>query len=110
MNEQTIQNLAQQVGVGLASAATVYEPAIKRMAIRELTAFADMLADKQYDQAKAAIHAEMTAEELAEEKEALADAAVMMADENSEKRRMAVAIVGAALKAALSAVLCAGLF
>jgi hypothetical protein len=99
--------LADQFGRGIADVAVIYVPAIKRLAMKELLAFANLLNEKKYDEAKKVFLALMTAEELAAEKAKLADLAVQMANDNYEKRQMAQAIFGAILKAALGVLLSA---
>ena len=107
---QRLKDLALEVGHGVAEGAAVYIAPIKRMALKELTAFAVLLAEDRNDAAKEAVYAKMTAQELTAEKEVLADLAVMMADDNARKRAIATAIVGVMLKAALSALLGAVVF
>jgi len=97
--------LAKLVGVGLAEAAAAYLPALKRMAWDELVALVDLITRRRYDEAKAMVHDQMTAQELADEKELLAGVAAGMADDNAERRAVFAALGMAALKAGLTALL-----
>lgn len=108
--DKIVAALAGKVGRGVAEAAVEYLPALQRLGMAELTALAALLAEGDYDAAKAALHAKMTPDELATEKEHLAGLAELMAHDNAEARKFGLAIVGGVLKAAFGVLLSAAAF
>jgi len=108
--DETTTELVKTFGRGVAENVTPYLPAVKRMAVGELLAFGTLLQSKDYDAAKAMIHDAMTADELADEKEKLADLTAAMADENAARRKVAGQILAAILRAVFTIIVSAGLF
>jgi hypothetical protein len=108
--DDTATKLVSAFGRGIVENVTPYVPAVKRMAVNELLAFGTLLQSKDYDAAKVMIHEAMTPDELADEKEKLADLTAAMADENAARRRVAGEILAAILRAAFTIVVSAGLF
>lgn len=105
----SLDQLAAQLGIALAEQATLYLPALKRLAWDELMAFVRLLAERNRDEAYALVSAKMTPEELVTEKEALAKLAELRATARAEATAMANAIALAVLRAALTTLL-AGAF
>ena len=99
------KQLAAQFGAGLAEGAQLYLPAIARMGLDEFIALATLVAEKKNDEAKTKVHAAMTPEEMAAEKNALTKLAVLMADTNAEKRAIGSAILSGFIKVAIAALL-----
>lgn len=100
-----MDDLVEQLGVAVSEASLVYLPALQRMAMDELTALARELAEGRTDEAHSRLHAAMTPDELAGEKEQLADLAELMAADNARARRLGQEIMGAVVRGAFWALL-----
>ena len=109
MTSPTPSALAEQFGVAVAGSLTIYLPAIRRLAMDELVAFAQSLSVKDYDAAYKTVAAKMTLEDLAAEKAALASLAELRATARAEAVALSDKIGLAILQAALGVVLSAGL-
>ena len=91
-----------QFGAAIGPAALLYLPAIKRLAMSELIALWQLLQAKNQDAAYQAVAAKMTVQELADEKEKLADLAALRATARAENIALANEIAAAVLKAAIT--------
>ena len=98
---------AMAVDVGM-TLELIYGAAVARMAWREALALDNFLNAKKYQEAKALIRAAMTADELATEKEKLADLTWEMVESNAAAWNMARQLMVAGLKVLLALALAAG--
>jgi hypothetical protein len=106
MDATILKKIADKYGQGIADAAALYEPAVKRLTLEELTSFVDKtFAQNDVISGSDLLRSKMNPEELTVEKQKLAVLTALMADQNSEKYQLGVSIFNTVLKAALSAVL-----
>lgn len=106
MPEPDLTNLLARFPAPVRDAATTYGPAVLRLASKDFMAL--LAASQSGDAAKArdamiAVRAAMTAEELATEKERLAELTRVMAVESWEARQLALSIARAGLAVAFAA-------
>ena len=102
MEQSLRDSLLKTFPVGVVDAAQLYGPAIGRMALAELVALAQMIADRLTEEAQAAVREKMSMDELAAEREKLADLAVLMANKRAESIAMGRDILLAILKVAFT--------
>ena len=91
-----------QFGAAIGPAALLDLPAIKRLAMSELIALWQLLQANNQDAAYQAVAAKMTVQELADEKEKLAELAALRATARAENIALANEIAAAVLKAAIT--------
>jgi len=101
--QAAITQLSTTVGVGIAESTIVYLPSIMRLGTKELASWIDLVFNqKKYQEALDQLHAIMTPQELADEKDQLATMTAMVADSNAEKWSIAHAFWDTIFKACIT--------
>jgi len=104
MTEDT-RLLIERFGLAVGTAAAVYVPAIKKMAMTEALALGTLIREGERDKAIKAVRAKMSNDELAQVAVTQKDLLEAMTDENYARRMTANDLSLAVLKAAFSVLL-----